>query len=238
MDFITKRARVTNEQREQRQRPVNRDPVLEELMSREKEGSDDELDDDDDDDDDIQMMTTSVAMETDKQPSEHSDNEEIQEDGSEEVRIQNNETLVFSSPGPWYTRGATRSVTIRPGTFENSMNRRQQRRRQSSLRTTNIPKFIAAPTTGDTDTAMTDTLDGADLTNTDDNETATAALSRVIRKTDFSNMKVIGQFNLGFIITMLNNHDLFIVDQHASDEKYNFETLQLTTTIDGQRLIK
>ena len=237
MDFITKRARVTNEQREQQQRPVNRDPLLDELMSREKEGNDDELDDDDDDND-IQMMTTSVAMETDKESNEHSDNEEIQEDETEEIRIQNNETLVFNSPGPWYTRGATRSLTIRPGTIENYMNRRRQRRQQSSLRTTNIPKSISAPTTTDTDTDMTDTLHGADLTNTDDNDTATAALSRVIRKTDFSKMKVIGQFNLGFIITMLNNHDLFIVDQHASDEKYNFETLQLTTTIDGQRLIK
>ncbi|PWY98544.1 DNA mismatch repair protein MutL [Testicularia cyperi] len=31
--------------------------------------------------------------------------------------------------------------------------------------------------------------------------------------------------------------DLFIVDQHASDEKYNFETLQSTTVIRSQRLI-
>lgn len=32
--------------------------------------------------------------------------------------------------------------------------------------------------------------------------------------------------------------DLFIVDQHASDEKFNFETLQRTTRIKGQALIK
>ena len=35
-------------------------------------------------------------------------------------------------------------------------------------------------------------------------------------------MKVIGQFNKGFIIAQLDD-DLFIVDQHASDEKFNFE---------------
>jgi DNA mismatch repair protein PMS2 len=29
---------------------------------------------------------------------------------------------------------------------------------------------------------------------------------------------------------------LFIVDQHAADEKYNFETLQATTRLESQRL--
>ena len=49
-------------------------------------------------------------------------------------------------------------------------------------------------------------------------------------------MEVIGQFNLGFIIAKLNHH-LFIVDQHASDEKYNFERLQEATRIKRQVLI-
>uniref|UniRef100_A0A2K5LSM6 Mismatch repair endonuclease PMS2 n=1 Tax=Cercocebus atys TaxID=9531 RepID=A0A2K5LSM6_CERAT len=44
------------------------------------------------------------------------------------------------------------------------------------------------------------------------------------------------RFNLGFIITKLNE-DLFIVDQHATDEKYNFEMLQQHTVLQGQRLI-
>jgi len=53
-------------------------------------------------------------------------------------------------------------------------------------------------------------------------------------------MEIIGQFNLGFIITKLPNEnggDLFLIDQHASDEKYNFETLQLHTEIHTQKLI-
>lgn len=49
-------------------------------------------------------------------------------------------------------------------------------------------------------------------------------------------MSIIGQFNLGFIVTKLEA-DLFIVDQHASDEKYNFETLQKTTKITSQKLV-
>lgn len=49
-------------------------------------------------------------------------------------------------------------------------------------------------------------------------------------------MAVCGQFNLGFIIARLDN-DLFIVDQHASDEKYNFERLVRTTVLNKQPLL-
>ncbi|KAK4512711.1 MFS domain-containing protein [Mucor velutinosus] len=80
-------------------------------------------------------------------------------------------------------------------------------------------------------------LQNASVKNTDDNEKATKALSRVISKPDFARMEVLGQFNLGFMITALDDQDLYIIDQHASDEKYNFETLQQTTHIKGQRLI-
>ena len=45
------------------------------------------------------------------------------------------------------------------------------------------------------------------------------------------------QFNLGFIIAK-NGEDLFIVDQHATDEKYNFEMLQRHTVLQSQQLIQ
>ena len=78
---------------------------------------------------------------------------------------------------------------------------------------------------------------------------AEEALARVISKPDFERMEVLGQFNRGFIIARLRtphdevsgrkaSDDLFIIDQHASDEKFNFETLQRTTVIKGQTLIK
>lgn len=50
-------------------------------------------------------------------------------------------------------------------------------------------------------------------------------------------MSLIFQFNLGFIIVKLKD-DLFIVDQHATDEKYNFEMLQQHTVIQCQKLIQ
>jgi DNA mismatch repair protein PMS2 len=66
---------------------------------------------------------------------------------------------------------------------------------------------------------------------------ADAALSRMITKSDFASMSILGQFNLGFIITQLSQ-DLWIVDQHAADEKYNFEDLQRNTKIQSQRLVR
>ncbi|KAF6747529.1 hypothetical protein DFP72DRAFT_604810 [Ephemerocybe angulata] len=89
----------------------------------------------------------------------------------------------------------------------------------------------------------------ASVLNSKDNAKAVDALSRVIDKVDFAEMEVIGQFNLGFIVCRRRkrNHglvktksmdDLFIVDQHAADEKYNFETLQLTTKLQSQKLLR
>ncbi|XP_031640491.1 mismatch repair endonuclease PMS2 [Contarinia nasturtii] len=68
------------------------------------------------------------------------------------------------------------------------------------------------------------------------NQSAEQELSTEISKSDFIRMEIIGQFNLGFIIVKLDE-DLFIVDQHATDEKYNFETLQKTTVLQYQPLV-
>ncbi|EGC35083.1 hypothetical protein DICPUDRAFT_152626 [Dictyostelium purpureum] len=62
-------------------------------------------------------------------------------------------------------------------------------------------------------------------------------LTKYFKKEYFKQMIVIGQFNLGFIIAKLGN-DLFIIDQHAADEKYNFEMLSKSLEISSQPLIK
>ncbi|KAL3418354.1 DNA mismatch repair protein MutL [Phlyctema vagabunda] len=84
-----------------------------------------------------------------------------------------------------------------------------------------------------------------------DSAAAEEKLSLTISKTDFARMKIIGQFNLGFIIASRGSasqndssvgkssaDDMFIIDQHASDEKFNFERLQATTIIQSQRLVQ
>ncbi|KAG0649263.1 pms1 [Hyphodiscus hymeniophilus] len=81
-----------------------------------------------------------------------------------------------------------------------------------------------------------------------DSDRAEEKLSLTISKSDFSKMKIVGQFNLGFILASRSSatqsddgprraDDLFIIDQHASDEKYNFERLQSTTIVQSQRLV-
>lgn len=47
---------------------------------------------------------------------------------------------------------------------------------------------------------------------------------QTIDKSDFPSMTIIGQFNKGFILTRLNTN-IFIIDQHAANEKVNYETL-------------
>ncbi|KAM6320246.1 mismatch repair endonuclease PMS2 isoform 2-T3 [Podargus strigoides] len=69
-----------------------------------------------------------------------------------------------------------------------------------------------------------------------ENKVAEVELRKEISKEMFAKMEIIGQFNLGFIIAKLNS-DLFIIDQHATDEKYNFEMLQQHTVLQGQKLI-
>ncbi|KAF6019948.1 hypothetical protein EB796_021768 [Bugula neritina] len=68
------------------------------------------------------------------------------------------------------------------------------------------------------------------------NTDAESELKKSISKSDFSKMEVLGQFNHGFIISRLHG-DLFIIDQHATDEKYNFEMLQQHTVIKRQALL-
>ncbi|TGO29874.1 hypothetical protein BPAE_0010g00580 [Botrytis paeoniae] len=82
-----------------------------------------------------------------------------------------------------------------------------------------------------------------------DSDGAEERLSLTISKSDFAKMKTIGQFNLGFILaskapepTTENSgiqtaDNVFIIDQHSSDEKYNFERLQATTIVQSQRLV-
>ena len=67
------------------------------------------------------------------------------------------------------------------------------------------------------------------------NSSAEKELTKNISKDMFKRMEILGQFNLGFIIAKLDN-DLFIIDHHASDEKFN-QGQQRNTKIKSQRLI-
>ncbi|KAB8076611.1 hypothetical protein BDV29DRAFT_169715 [Aspergillus leporis] len=90
-----------------------------------------------------------------------------------------------------------------------------------------------------------DDADAGDL-----QETAEERLSLTVSKNDFGKMRIAGQFNLGFILatrsssgnslstSFVPKDELFIIDQHASDEIYNFERLQAETVVQNQRLVR
>ena len=77
-----------------------------------------------------------------------------------------------------------------------------------------------------------------------DSDEAESRLSLTVTKADFARMQIVGQFNLGFILAVRpglkpgDEDDLFIIDQHAADEKYNYERLQRTVTLQSQRLVR
>jgi DNA mismatch repair protein PMS2 len=94
-------------------------------------------------------------------------------------------------------------------------------------------------------------------TNHAEETDAEARLSLTVSKSDFTQMNIIGQFNLGFILAVRpcgkkvpsssssssspsspssSSSDLFIIDQHAADEKYNFERYTNSLTLEPQRL--
>ncbi|KAI4197166.1 MAG: hypothetical protein LQ350_006110 [Teloschistes chrysophthalmus] len=82
------------------------------------------------------------------------------------------------------------------------------------------------------------------LSHSASEETAEQTLSLKVHKEDFLRMRIVGQFNLGFILAVRPStttdagEELLIIDQHAADEKYNFERLQATYMIQNQRLVK
>lgn len=78
-------------------------------------------------------------------------------------------------------------------------------------------------------------LETSDISNRNLSE---KILGLSIHKNDFNNMKIVGQFNKGFIIVYKRDtDDILIIDQHASDEKFNFEKLIDETVFENQPLV-
>ena len=115
-----------------------------------------------------------------------------------------------------------------PFSLEAMLERRRNAKRSAAAQT---PHRARAPAKYDLASIASE-----DAASTVDVATAASELERVFDKSDFTRMKIVGQFNLGFILATLGD-DLFIIDQHASDEIYNFEKLQRTTTINRQPLM-
>jgi DNA mismatch repair ATPase MutL len=74
-------------------------------------------------------------------------------------------------------------------------------------------------------------------TVTTDGEKVDASVISLSKEQFRKDMQIIGQFNLGFILARCHNNHLWILDQHACDEKFNFEHLCRTTVLHEQKLL-
>ena len=91
----------------------------------------------------------------------------------------------------------------------------------------------------DGDSAGADVGESVGIDNGDEIPTSTTSESVLsLSKEEFrKEMQIIGQFNMGFILARCRKNHIWILDQHACDEKYNFENLCRTTVLHEQRLL-
>lgn len=170
------------------------------------------------------------------------------EEGGHEPSQENQKRTEAFMKGPGKGKYATQSLLQRLAVDEESLKRNLEMtesrlRKQASERDANA---------------------AADFESNLEADNAEERLALTIHKGDFGKMKIIGQFNLGFVLAVRpsatttttssssscssptatqahqksRDDELFIIDQHASDEKFNFERLQATTTVQSQRLVR
>lgn len=91
----------------------------------------------------------------------------------------------------------------------------------------------------DTDTVLSQSISRfrLDVDSAASEKEAIGEMERLLHKNHFREMEVVGQFNRGFIVTQMGK-DLLIVDQHAADERCNFDELLANTVMESQPLIR
>ncbi|BFZ59424.1 ATP-binding mismatch repair protein [Saitoella coloradoensis] len=160
------------------------------------------------------------------QPDQSSVNHDAMESPFDRAQV----LLGIERPAIWSKKAAVHELSL-----EVSTSLEEVKRKLKAIVITGRKTSAAA--SDDNDILEDITADGAE-----------ERLSTSVTKADFAEMRIIGQFNLGFIIVARapmeddppvdRVDDIFIVDQHASDEKYNFERLQAETVIQHQPLVR
>ena len=110
--------------------------------------------------------------------------------------------------------------------------RRSIRNQQNDASTTRKGNSRRGNSSAEIDIAKEVAFDDEGDGNEDD-----SGLIRMPKSTFRIGMQVIGQFNLGFILARCSRNHLWILDQHACDEQYNYEQLHKNTKIHQQPLI-
>ncbi|XP_067631520.1 mismatch repair endonuclease PMS2 [Eurosta solidaginis] len=168
---------------------------------------------------DIKLITTEVNNSNSEDSSSQNFNDDsliIPESNTPSTVILDDTTTDNESTANFYSTGVMR-ITLE----EISNNIKEEEKLRASNKASNKTRLERLPFKSQI--------------NPSQNQKAEEELEREISKDTFVQMEIIGQFNLGFIIVKLDT-DLFIIDQHATDEKYNFEILQRTTVLQSQPL--
>ncbi|CUG84070.1 mismatch repair protein, putative [Bodo saltans] len=168
---------------------------------------------DDDDDRDVEVTSNSVV---DTGAEEEGDEQMIVTDEGlldyylhrRTARFESRFPDLSSLPASMVTEGASQSVESVEQSSGNKKNK-------TTTKGGNKPKKISKSINAQTDDE----------------------LNQMLHKTDFEKMEIHGQFNHGFIVASLGE-DLYIIDQHASDEKFNYEQLCQKYVARPQPLVK
>jgi DNA mismatch repair protein PMS2 len=185
----------------------------------------------------------SVPTNDDQHNEEYVDEDEkkVQEDKKVARLIQEAE-IAAAQPSEENIRRATQAL-------KNGGNRKQSTLQLAQFVKTSVDKIertLAKMHAGlsNHDETMSQSEKTAFVKGKIDDDNAETRLSLTVTKSDFERMTIIGQFNLGFILALRppqnsdDGDELFIIDQHAADEKYNYERLQRTVTLQNQRLVR
>jgi MutL C terminal dimerisation domain len=179
---------------------------------------------------DVEMEDVSVESDEDDRADEEED-EEVDEE-AEEAAIEK------TKPSPSKPDAGSRTL-FRPRLKNAVHNLRTQThltlsslRAQHTALTAHLPSHPSHPGNLEPAKEYAEPMDKAE-----------ERLSLTVAKEDFARMRIVGQFNLGFIIAVREKEgqegeDVFIIDQHASDEKFNFERLQAETVMQVQALAR
>jgi|TARA_B100000073_G_scaffold348403_1_gene366994 DNA mismatch repair protein PMS2 len=151
--------------------------------------------------------------------------------GHEEVTFEDVAVTEMEQETPPPSRRESLDVGKIAFSMESMLLRRQNAKKSA------LPAPTAKEASFESSRIPSETESTVDAASTQTAAKATNELERVFDKADFAKMRIVGQFNLGFILATLGD-DLFIIDQHASDEIYNFERLQRTTSLTKQPLIQ
>ncbi len=168
-----------------------------------------------------------------------------QKDISENEEMKDAETIASnekpSAPVVWKGFSSTEDICLSSRMERLNMKKRKRdidiirrtlRNSMGSTNSSNKENSRRSKATSENDVAKEVAFDNDDDTEDD------SGFIRMPKSTFRNGMQVIGQFNLGFILARCSRNHLWILDQHACDEKYNYEQLCKNTVMHQQPLIR